>query len=304
MKTCSSPFLDDVSSEAKPCPKQTERLLPSCAQKPPGTLCRLTVAGTLDAIVVVARQRHDHRVHKLSADGENTFQSFLHGAVFIRPTGDHSTENETLYSHRNSRENISKGYLQASKSSPTHLKITSTARVHDKSSMRDGELCCRPPQSTCPTGQGSAATPTALAGGNTAQIEPTCRSSRCSLSARSFTAISHDLLNTPRRDALTQPLKCRVGLHRHVIEKSTMELAARDRDQKSDSSGWQCASGARDWQLLLAEALRNVTQGVRCRSVRNPSRPRPLRKSREVPFASNTKTNHAVPAPVSRRTRQ
>ena len=188
MKTCSSPLLDDVSSEAKPCPKQTERLPPSCAQKPPGTLCRLTVARALDAIVVVARQRHDHRVHKQSADGENTFQSFLHGAVLITPTGDHSTENETQDSHRNSRENMSTGYLQASKSSPTHLKITSAAHAHDQSSMRDDELCCRPPQSTCPT---------ALAGGNTAQIEPTCRSFRCSLSARSFTAISRDLLDTP-----------------------------------------------------------------------------------------------------------
>ena len=196
MKTCSSPFLDDVSSEAKPCPKQTERLPPSCAQKPPGTLCRLTVARALDAIVVVARQRHDHREHKQSADGENTFQSF-HGAVFITPTGDHSTENETQDSHHKSRENMSAVYLQASKSSPTHLKITSAAHAHDQSSMRDDELCCRPPQSSCPPGQGSAATPTALPGGNTAQIEPACRSSRCSLSARSYTAISRDLLNTP-----------------------------------------------------------------------------------------------------------
>ena len=59
---------------------------------------------------------------------------------------------------------MSKGYLQGSKNSPTHLKITSTARVHDKSSMRDGELCCQPPQATCPPGQGSASTPTAHKG--------------------------------------------------------------------------------------------------------------------------------------------
>ena len=97
MKTCSSPLLDDVSSEAKPCPKQTERLPPSCAQKPPGTLCRLTVARSLDAIVVVARQRHDHRVHKQSADGENTFQSFLHGAVLITAHG------RSQYGERDSR---------------------------------------------------------------------------------------------------------------------------------------------------------------------------------------------------------
>ena len=55
----------------------------------------IVVGPDIDITFILRSQRHDDREPKQSANGENTFQSSLHGAIFITPTGDHSTEHNT-----------------------------------------------------------------------------------------------------------------------------------------------------------------------------------------------------------------
>ena len=79
------------------------------------TLCRLATrhGRTTRHWQTHPRQHHDHRGRWQSAEGENTFQCLLYGAMFIAHTGGHSTENESQESHLNSREKMSTGYLRA-----------------------------------------------------------------------------------------------------------------------------------------------------------------------------------------------
>ena len=64
-------------------------------------LCRLTTR----LWQAHPRQHHDHRGRKHNVEGENTFQCFLHGAIFITHTGGHSTgEREPRFPPRFQRE--------------------------------------------------------------------------------------------------------------------------------------------------------------------------------------------------------